>query len=191
MPLAVIYIPLSLCGGKGLKWRLSWSPLVFSTAQSSVLWVCHRSVCGLRDSLQETSFLKFLSLVFPWFMFLCHLSSIKLSSGHWNLILTIACLIHHRPPSQVHCMTVVGSIWDTPWLVIAFIDIICVLVLFPLVLFLPPLTPMRKAFLFSVNFSSFMTPSPRRASIPKNFSFLMSLILSHFLLRDWFSFLSF
>ena len=70
------------------------------------------------------------------------------------------------------------SIWTTSWLVIALIGITCVSVLF-----LPPLTLMRECFLFCVNFSSFMTPSPTRVLILKIFSTLTSLILSYLVLK--------
>ena len=70
------------------------------------------------------------------------------------------------------------SIWTTSWLVIALIGITCVSVLF-----LPPLTLMRECFLFCVNFSSFMTPSPTRVLILKIFSTLTSLILSYLILK--------
>ena len=75
------------------------------------------------------------------------------------------------------------SIWTTSRLVIAFIGITCVSVIFPLVLFLPPLTIMRGCFLFCVNVSSVTTPSPTRVSIPKIFSTLTSLILSYLVLK--------
>ena len=91
----------------------------------------------------------------------------------------IACWIHHRA-----AMYDTGrSIWTTSRLVIAFIGITGVSVIFPLVLFLPPLTIMRGCFLFCVNVSSFRTPSPTRVSIPKIFSTLTSLILSYLVLK--------
>ena len=53
--LAVVHLPLCLQGGRSLN--TSWlSPVVFPRVQSFVLWVCQGSQSGVRDFLQEKSF---------------------------------------------------------------------------------------------------------------------------------------
>ena len=41
------------------------------------------------ESLQERSFFVFWSLTIPWFGLLCHISSLRLSSRHSSLVLTL------------------------------------------------------------------------------------------------------
>lgn len=71
-----------LHGGKGQKWQLACTALIFCNVQSFVLWVCQFSLCDLRDFSQERSFFAFLSLVFPKFRMLHNHSSVRLSSEH-------------------------------------------------------------------------------------------------------------
>ena len=56
LPLAHANIPLCLRGGKGHKWQLACTPLIFCNVQPFVLWVCQFSLCDLRDFSQERSF---------------------------------------------------------------------------------------------------------------------------------------
>ena len=72
LPLAFMNLPLCLQGG-----RFS-SPLVFTRAQSFALWAHQRSQCGISAFPQKgLCFSFFVSLMFPQFGLLCHISPLS------------------------------------------------------------------------------------------------------------------
>ena len=98
--------PVSLPPGRGHKPQLACSSLVFAKVGSFVLWVLEPS-CG------ESPLFFFVSLLFLKIGLLCHISSLRLSSGHSNMVLTL------RTCHVAHLLCADASVWFASLLVIA------------------------------------------------------------------------
>ena len=107
----------SMAGGH--KRQQAYFPLVFNMVWSFVLWGCRRGHCGLLEpSRGKGPLFFFVSLVFQWFGFLCHMSPLRLSSGHSSLVLRTMYVAHASVPSP-HLRLVAMSIWAASLLIIA------------------------------------------------------------------------
>ena len=103
LPLDDAKIPLCLHGGKGQKWQLSCTPLIYCNVPSLVLWVCQFSPCSLRDFSQERSF--FLHFCLWYSQSLACYITLALSDCPQSIkarILTIGQKIQPKQPSQAH-----------------------------------------------------------------------------------------
>ena len=124
----------------------------------------------------------FLSLAIPWFGFLSHISSLRLSLGHSGPVLTLRPDVQPRPPCPARTRW-----WQTQAsvLVVVVRCIFCGVFFFffsqlccPLRFQNSPHSCLWKGFLLCGNFS-FMPPSPGWVSIPKSFvSVVVFYILS-------------
>ena len=129
-------------------------------------------------------------LVIPWFELLCHISPLRLSSGHSSPVLTVgtdnvACASAPSP----HWLLTDISICASPLLIVAVRHVVCGCFFFfggglccPLRFQSSPLTCLWEGFLSCGNFSSFMTPSPGQVSIPKYFVSVFILYILSYLL---------
>ena len=103
---------LSASGEGGPYMQPACSPLVF--AQSFVLWACQGSPGDDRAFWGKVFFFFFLSLANPWFGLLYHISSLRFSSGHSGLVLTLRIHDAARTSLPSHNSLVVNmSVWAT------------------------------------------------------------------------------
>ena len=178
LPLSDANISLWICGGKGHKWQLACTPLIFCNVKYFVLWMCQFSPCGHKDFCQETSFFAVLSPLFLWFRLLIHFSSVRSSSEHEYLVFTIGQRTEPRNPSYVYlndggqeflCFFSAGNysygylflfsffFFSFPWLCGCMRSQ------------RSPLSLILEGLVLSASFSSFTTSSPRPGSVPKYF----------------------
>ena len=131
-------------------------------------------------------FFSLLSLGIPQFGLLSHVSSLRLSSRHSGPVLTLSNAARASLFSP-HLLVVDTSVWATSLLGVAVRHIICgfYLFIFSTQLYCPlrfqnsPQTNWQEGFLVFGNFSSFMTPSRGRVSVPNSF---ISFYLLYFVL---------
>ena len=127
----------------------------------------------------------YVSPAIPQFGLLCHVSPLRLFSGHSSPVLTLRTNECYTSLPSPHSLLVDVGIWAPFPLVIAIRPVLCGF--FPPQFFCPlrfpssPLTHLWEGFLLCGNFSS-TTPSPGWISIPKSFvSVLIFYILPYLL----------
>ena len=186
--LAVVHLPLCLLGGRSLN--ASWlPPLVFPRVQSFVLWVCQGSQCGVRDFLQEKSFVFLCLPGIPTVWVVLSLKSPQsvlrvFNPSPYPKDLACSLQLHTQPLLAVGRQECVNhfSAGNCLWCKI-FGDFILFLLCCPLRFQSSPIDPACERVSYcSGNFSSFRIPSPGQVSVPKSFVSLFSLsfVLSHF-----------
>ena len=126
--------PASLpLGREGPKWQPASSPLVFDRSQDFVLWTHQGSPTGVRAFCgRGPSIYFFVSLATPQFGLLCHISTLRFSSGHSSPVPTMrtndaahACL------SSPHLLLGVATVRAAHLLVVAVGCVLCCFFLFP------------------------------------------------------------
>ena len=173
LPLAVSRLPLCLRGGRALCG--SWLALLW--------YLLNRLFCerarGADRAFREKGLFLCVSLAIPRFGLLSHISSLRLSSGHSGLVLTLrtsyaGCASLPSP----HSLVVDPSVWATSPLAVVLRCVFCGVFFFfffpswlccPLRFQNSPQTLLCEGFLLCGDFSSFLTPSPGWVSVPKSF----------------------
>ena len=129
--------PASLpLGREGPKWQPASSPLVFDRSQDFVLWTRQWSPTGIRAFCgRGPSIYFFVSLAIPQFGLLCHISALRLSSGHSSPVPTIRTNdAAHACVSNPHLLLVVATVWAAYLLVVAVGCVLCCFFFFPVML---------------------------------------------------------
>ena len=112
LPLVVVHLPLCLQGG--CKWQPACSPLLFGH-DPLILSVSIPGHSGALEPSHGKGLLSvFVSLAFPWFGLLCHISPLKVSLRHSTPVLTlrtdhVACTsassLHLLPADRQECVS--------------------------------------------------------------------------------------
>ena len=114
-------------GRESPKWKPASSLLVFTRAQSFVLWAHQVSLCSIRAFHGKGCCCCFnVSLAIPQFGLLCHISPLRLSSWHSSPVLTLRTNdATYASLTSPHSLLVDTSIWAPFPLVIADRPILC------------------------------------------------------------------
>ena len=192
---AVTHLPLCLWEGRapnGSQVALIWYSLGSNPLFCEhVLWA-FQGHCAALEPFPGKFFVVLFCFVLFWSLgkphgFGCFVKLVlRFSLGHSSLFLTLGTdEIVHTSLSNRHSLLMDVSVWAASLLVVAVICVFCVCILFvrlccSLRFQSSPLTCLWESFLLYGNFSSFSTPSPEWASIPKTFvSVFVFSILSY------------
>ena len=142
-------------------------------------------------SCRKGPLFSFVYPVFPWFGMLCHVSPLRVSSGHSTLVLTLTDKATHASPPSPYSLGVDMSLWAASQLVIAIQHEICgdfflsFFLFFFFFVMLPSEIPkfphwhrLWEGFLLCGIFS-FPTPSPGLVSTSKSFVSFHLYLLSY------------
>ena len=114
LPSTSSFAHLSLCLQGGRAINPIWLALLWSLLRWVPLFCEHARghYTALEPSCEEGPLFFFVSLAFPQIGLLCHISPLRLSSGHSNMVLTLR--IYHA----AHLLWADASVWFTSLLVI-------------------------------------------------------------------------